>query len=84
MTDPVILKELGDRVEGVVTAGMTSADSDRPEYKEYADALAAAYPDLAGTASSVFAYGYYTAMEAIAPGARAGRRRSLRRARGVP
>jgi branched-chain amino acid transport system substrate-binding protein len=66
MTDPVILKELGDRVVGVVTAGMTAADSDRPEYKEYADALADAYPDLAGTASSVFAYGYYTAMEAIA------------------
>jgi branched-chain amino acid transport system substrate-binding protein len=66
MTDPVILKELGDRVVGVVTAGMTAGDSDRPEYKEYADGLAEAYPDLEGTASSVFAYGYYTAMEAIA------------------
>jgi branched-chain amino acid transport system substrate-binding protein len=68
MTDPVILKELGDRVVGVVTAGMTAGDSDRPEYKEYADGLAAAYPDLEGTASSVFAYGYYTAMQAIAEG----------------
>jgi branched-chain amino acid transport system substrate-binding protein len=66
MTDPVILKELGDRVVGVVTAGMTAGDSDSPEYKEYSDALAEAYPDLAGTASSVFAYGYYTAMEAVA------------------
>jgi branched-chain amino acid transport system substrate-binding protein len=66
MTDPVILKELGDRVVGVVTAGMTAGDSDRPEYKEYADGLAEAYPDLEGTASSVFAYGYFTAMEAIA------------------
>ena len=66
MTDPVILKELGDQVVGVVTAGMTAGDSDRPEYKEYSDALDAAYPDLKGTASSVFAYGYYTAMEAIA------------------
>ena len=65
MTDPVILKELGDQVVGVVTAGMTSGDSTRPEYKEYSDALDAAYPDLKGTASSVFAYGYYTAMEAI-------------------
>ena len=68
MTDPVILNELGDRVVGVVTAGMTAADSDRPEYKEYSDALDEAYPELAGTASSVFAYGYYTAMEAIAQG----------------
>ena len=66
MTDPVILKELGERVVGVVTAGMTAGDSDRPEYREYADALAEAYPDLEGTASSVFAYGYYTAMQAIA------------------
>jgi branched-chain amino acid transport system substrate-binding protein len=66
MTDPVILKELGDRVVGVVTAGMTAGDSTRPEYTEYADGLAEAYPDLEGTASSVFAYGYYTAMEAIA------------------
>jgi branched-chain amino acid transport system substrate-binding protein len=66
MTDPVILKELGDQVVGVVTAGMTAGDSDRPEYKEYSDALDTAYPDLKGTASSVFAYGYYTAMEAIA------------------
>ena len=66
MTDPVILKELGDRVVGVVTAGMTAGDSDLPAYKEYSDALGKAYPDLAGTASSVFAYGYYTAMEAVA------------------
>ena len=66
MTDPVILKELGEQVVGVVTAGMTAGDSDRPEYKEYADGLAEAYPDLEGTASSVFAYGYYTAMQAIA------------------
>jgi branched-chain amino acid transport system substrate-binding protein len=65
MTDPVILKELGDQVVGVVTAGMTAGDSTRPEYKEYSDALDAAYPELKGTASSVFAYGYYTAMEAI-------------------
>jgi branched-chain amino acid transport system substrate-binding protein len=68
MTDPVILKELGSQVEGVVTAGMTAGDSQEPAYLEYSDALAAAYPDLEGTASSVFAYGYYTAMEAVAQG----------------
>jgi branched-chain amino acid transport system substrate-binding protein len=66
MTDPVILKELGDQVVGVVTAGMTAGDSTRPEYTEYAEGLGEAYPDLEGTASSVFAYGYFTAMEAIA------------------
>jgi branched-chain amino acid transport system substrate-binding protein len=68
MTDPVILKELGSQVEGVVTAGMTAGDSQEPAYLEYSDALGAAYPDLEGTASSVFAYGYYTAMEAVVQG----------------
>jgi branched-chain amino acid transport system substrate-binding protein len=66
MTDPVILKELGSQVEGVVTAGMTAGDSQEPAYLEYAEGLGTAYPELEGTASSVFAYGYYTAMQAIA------------------
>jgi branched-chain amino acid transport system substrate-binding protein len=66
MTDPVILKELGDQVVGVVTAGMTSGDSQESSYLDYSSALDTSYPDLKGTASSVFAYGYYTAMEAIA------------------
>jgi branched-chain amino acid transport system substrate-binding protein len=65
MTDPVIHKELGDRIVGVVTAGMTATDTGREEYDAYAEALAEAYPDLEGTGSSVFAYGYYTAMLAI-------------------
>jgi branched-chain amino acid transport system substrate-binding protein len=68
MTDPVILKELGDQVVGVVTAGMTAGDSQESSYLDYSNALDTAYPDLKGTASSVFAYGYYTAMEAIAQG----------------
>jgi branched-chain amino acid transport system substrate-binding protein len=68
MTDPVILKELGDQVVGVVTAGMTAGDSQESSYLDYANGLGEAYPDLEGTASSVFAYGYYTAMEAIAQG----------------
>jgi branched-chain amino acid transport system substrate-binding protein len=66
MTDPVILKELGNQVVGVVTAGMTAGDSQESAYLDYSSALDTAYPDLKGTASSVFAYGYYTAMEAIA------------------
>jgi branched-chain amino acid transport system substrate-binding protein len=66
MTDPVILEELGNQVVGVVTAGMTAGDSQEPAYLEYAEGLGNAYADLEGTASSVFAYGYYTAMEAIA------------------
>jgi branched-chain amino acid transport system substrate-binding protein len=68
MTDPVILKELGDQVVGVVTAGMTAGDSQESSYLDYSSALDTAYPDLKGTAQSVFAYGYYTAMEAIAQG----------------
>jgi branched-chain amino acid transport system substrate-binding protein len=66
MTDPVILEEIGDQVIGVVTAGMTSGDSQEPAYLEYSEALGTAYGELEGTASSVFVYGYYTAMEAIA------------------
>jgi branched-chain amino acid transport system substrate-binding protein len=66
MTDPVILEELGDQVVGVVTAGMTSGDSQEPAYLEYTSQIESSYPDLAGTGSSVFFYGYYTAMEAIA------------------
>lgn len=65
MTDPVIHQELGERIVGVVTAGMTAGDSDEPAYQEYTQALADAYPDLEGTGASVFTYGYYTAMEAI-------------------
>jgi branched-chain amino acid transport system substrate-binding protein len=65
MTDPVIHKELKERVVGVVTAGMTSGDSQEAAYLEYAEALAKAYPPLEGTGASVFAYGYYTAMQAI-------------------
>ncbi len=68
MTDPVILEEIGDQVTGVVTAGMTSGDSQEPAYLEYAENLGTEYPELEGTASSVFVYGYYTAMEAIAQG----------------
>jgi branched-chain amino acid transport system substrate-binding protein len=68
MTDPVILEELGDQVVGVVTAGMTAGDSQEPAYLEYTQQIESAYPDLAGTGSSVFFYGYYTAMEAIAQG----------------
>ncbi len=66
MTDPVIHKELKERVVGVVTAGMTSGDSQDPKYLDYTKKLADAFPKLEGTGASVFAYGYYTAMEAIA------------------
>jgi branched-chain amino acid transport system substrate-binding protein len=65
MTDPVIHKELGDQIVGVVTAGMTATDTGLASYDEYAADLAEAYPALEGTGSSVFAYGYYTAMLAI-------------------
>ena len=66
MTDPVIHKELNERVIGVVTAGMTAGDSQDEAYVDYTEKLAAAFPKLEGTGASVFAYGNYTAMEAIA------------------
>jgi branched-chain amino acid transport system substrate-binding protein len=62
----VILEELGNQVVGVVTAGMTAGDSQEPAYLEYTSQIESAYPELAGTGSSVFFYGYYTAVEAIA------------------
>jgi branched-chain amino acid transport system substrate-binding protein len=64
--DPLVLKEVGDRLEGGVTAGPTSGDSTDPAAKEYVGEVKAAYPEIAPLASSVFVYHYYIAMEALA------------------
>jgi branched-chain amino acid transport system substrate-binding protein len=63
--DPLVLKEVGDRLVGGVTAGPTSADLDTPVAKEYVDEIKAAYPEIAPLASSVFVYHYYIASEAL-------------------
>jgi branched-chain amino acid transport system substrate-binding protein len=62
--DPNVLKELGDRVVGVVTAGPTAADSGDPQMDAYLAAMKQAYPDL--PAGSLFDVLYYDAMEALA------------------
>jgi branched-chain amino acid transport system substrate-binding protein len=64
--DPLVLKEVGDRLVGGVTAGPTSGDSTDPAAKEYVGEIKAAYPEIAPLASSVFVYHYYIATEALA------------------
>jgi branched-chain amino acid transport system substrate-binding protein len=64
--DPVVLKGVGDRLIGGVTAGPTAGDSTEPPAKSYVGEIEAAYPEIAPLASSVFVYNYYNAMEALA------------------
>jgi branched-chain amino acid transport system substrate-binding protein len=60
--DPAIIRELGPRVEGVVSAGPVAV-LDTPEYREYAAALKRHYPESAppGFADVL----YYVAMKAV-------------------
>ncbi len=59
MTDQRLLNALGNRLDGVVTAGMTSADSTLPTWTAFNDNLSANFPGSAGSAASPFLYGYY-------------------------
>jgi branched-chain amino acid transport system substrate-binding protein len=61
--DPNVLKELGERVVGVVTAGPVAADSEDPKFKEYLAGMKEAYPKA--LAGSLFDVLYYDAMEAV-------------------
>jgi branched-chain amino acid transport system substrate-binding protein len=63
--DPLVLKEVGDRLVGGVTAGPTSADLNTPAAKEYVAEIKRAYPEIAPLASSVFVYHYYIASEGL-------------------
>jgi branched-chain amino acid transport system substrate-binding protein len=63
--DPLVLKEVGDRLVGGVTAGPTSADLGTPAAKAYVAEIKRAYPEMAPLASSVFVYHYYIAAEAL-------------------
>jgi branched-chain amino acid transport system substrate-binding protein len=64
--DPLVLKEIGDRMIGVITSGNTAGDANTPEVKEYISEIDAVYPEVAEAAASVFVYHYYTASEAMA------------------
>jgi branched-chain amino acid transport system substrate-binding protein len=66
--DPLVLKEVGNRLVGSVTAGPTAGDSTEPAVKQYVSDVKAAYPDIAPLAASVFVYNYYTAMEGLIKG----------------
>ena len=64
--DPLVLKEIGDRMIGVITSGNTAGDSTEPQVEEYVSEIDAVYPEVAEAAASVFVYHYYTAAEAMA------------------
>jgi branched-chain amino acid transport system substrate-binding protein len=66
--DPLVLKEIGDRLVGGVVSGETAADSTEASAEAYVSEIKAAYPEIAPLASSVFVYNYYTAMEALLRG----------------
>ena len=79
--DPDLLKGLGDRVEGVVTAGPTPPDSTAPAWTAYADLSKKHFPDEAP--SSIFYIAWYDGMKADhRPEAR--QRRSVEQPEGVP
>lgn len=59
--DPNVLKELGDRVVGVVSAGPVAGDLNDPELKAYLQAGKQAYPDIPW--GGLFDVLYYDAME---------------------
>jgi branched-chain amino acid transport system substrate-binding protein len=63
--DPLVLKEIGERVIGVTTSGNTAGDSTEPQAAEYVEEVDAVYPEVAELAASVFVYHYYTAVEAM-------------------
>jgi branched-chain amino acid transport system substrate-binding protein len=63
--DPLVLKEIGDRVLGAITSGETAGDSNEPAATQYVEEIGAAYPEIAELAASVFVYNYYTASEAL-------------------
>jgi branched-chain amino acid transport system substrate-binding protein len=64
--DPTAIKALGSRLEGVVTAGPTAADSKSATYKAYRAAFLKAFPKLKGLEASLFTEGYQVEMEAVA------------------
>jgi branched-chain amino acid transport system substrate-binding protein len=64
--DPVVLKEIGAQLEGGVAAGPTAGDSSDPKAVAYAKAIDETFPEIKGTAPSVFTYNYTNAMEAFA------------------
>jgi len=58
--DPIVVKELGDRVVGGVTGTNTSPDSGSKVYKKYVAQAVKYYPALgAGAASSLFSANYW-------------------------
>ncbi|WP_170219391.1 ABC transporter substrate-binding protein [Nocardioides litoris] len=59
--DGSVIEGLGDRAEGIISAGPVAA-LDTPEYRAYADTLAATFPDA--PPPGLFDVGYYIEMTA--------------------
>jgi branched-chain amino acid transport system substrate-binding protein len=67
--DPLILKEIGAQINGAYTAQPTAPDSTEAAATEYVAKLDKAYGKaIADTASSVFTYNYYNAMQGLVSG----------------
>jgi branched-chain amino acid transport system substrate-binding protein len=66
--DPLVVKELGDRIAGAIASNETAADSTEPDAKRYVAEIKAAFPDLAEFASSVFIDNYYKNSEGLIRG----------------
>jgi branched-chain amino acid transport system substrate-binding protein len=63
--DPLVVKELGDRIAGAIATNGTAADSNEPAAKQYVAEIEAAFPEIGELAASVFVYNYYTAAEGL-------------------
>jgi branched-chain amino acid transport system substrate-binding protein len=64
--DPLMVEEIGPRIEGMVSGDSMWADSPDAAAQEYHQAWDETWPELAGQAASVFAYNYNSAAEAMA------------------
>jgi branched-chain amino acid transport system substrate-binding protein len=66
--DPLVVKELGNRIAGAIASNETAADSNEPAAQKYVAEIEAAFPDIAEFASSVFIDNYYKNAEGLIQG----------------
>ena len=63
--DPLVLKEVGDKLVGGTYATSTAGDSTDPGPQAFIKAIDSTWPGIAGAAPSIFTYNYYNNMEAV-------------------
>jgi branched-chain amino acid transport system substrate-binding protein len=64
--DPLMVEEIGPRIEGMVSGDSMWPDSPEPAAQEYHQTWDETWPELAGQSASVFVYNYNSAAEAMA------------------